>query len=309
MAAQFIPPPPVGGAPFAARPTSPRGLYRTFGMPESLVRIHFPRDANGNTSTQSGPWYWWYTRQQPQYFSFFFTAWGRFPFFPMIKILQIDPRKPEPVPFVGFSTLEQAVKSGKPDIEFGRFQFTNEHFWETVQNNGEQNLTGPRKKPLFDLIKGRPTARPQTGGSITSIIQSAVQLWRSDWVGEAAAYNSIAAGVGAGGFQYHGQPALYSVPLPAGPPTSVSVFQASLASFKAYLGPVPATAFFNINTFTTQAYAFTLNVGQLDDKKWNMAEFPPLDSTLVGNGSSSRISGDYSGFGRTDFNLAGPNIM
>lgn len=308
MPAQFNPPPGPGAAPYAARPSSPRGLYRTFGAPESLVRIHFPRADNGNTATQSAPWFWWYTRQQPAYFSFLFTEWVRLNAFSIIKILQIDPRQPIPTPFVGVNTLEAAIKSEQPDVAWGRFRFRNEHFWELMRDNGSQNRGQPRAMPAFDTVNGMPTARPNTG-NISQIIRKAVTGWKTNWNTEAATYNAIAAAVPGTGFHYPGQPSLYSVPLPAGPPTTITTFQNSLENFRAYLGPIPGSAFFNINTFTTQAYAFVLNVGQLNDQRWNMSTFPPLDSTIIGNGSASRISRDYGGYGQTDLLYAGPQLV
>jgi hypothetical protein len=304
MAAQFVPAPGAGQAPFAARPNTPRGLYRTFGAPESLLSIHFPTNPNDQKNT-SNPWYWYLDFQQPYAFSFLFTKWVRLPSFTVIKILAIDTQPIVPIPPVGAKTLEQAM-SGNPDVTFGRIDFKDQRFW---------TLLG-KPKPKFNETRGKITAAA-AGQDINGQIKSAAQLYQNDWNGEAATYNRIAAGVGGGGFHYPGQPSLFAIPLPDGPPTTISRFQQQLDGFlttppgpgAAFLGPVPASAFFNINTFTTQAYAFTLKVGQLDPKKWNMSVFPPVPTASIGNGSPSQQSDNYSGFGATPFLVAGPNLV
>jgi hypothetical protein len=105
------------------------------------------------------------------------------------------------------------------------------------------------------------------------------------------------------------------VGFPEGPPTTLTEFISSINAFTKplplspnarFLGPLPGGACFNIDTLNTPAYAFTIRVGQLNPKKWNMSVFPPLDSTKVGNGSSSFISGKYDGFGQTPFPFTGP---
>jgi hypothetical protein len=315
MASQFGNLPP-GAAPLGPRPASPRGLYRQFGMPERLLRIHFPeKDPNKDPAT-SNPWYWWFDLQQPFEFSFLFTSWFRLPDFSIIKILQIDSQTLTPIPKVGHATLEDAVKRGIPDTAWGRIDFKDDRFWGLITDNGKQNKGGPKAKPKFNEVNGQIKAR-DTKTDINGIISAAANRWQNNWNGDAKTYNALASGVGAGGFHYPGQPSLFSIPLPAGPPTTIAHFAAQLNNFvsnlhgpwvdAAYLSSVPASAHFNINTFTTDATAFTVKVGQLNPKKWNMSVFPPLDSTLIGNGSSSQISGDYSGFGQTPFPVTNPS--
>lgn len=317
MANQFDPMPPQGAAPYAPRPSSPRGLYRQFGAPESLLRIHFPnRDPNQNPST-SNPWYWWITQVRPSYFSFLFTRWVRLPAFPIIKILQIDSQQLVPTPPVGFTNIQSAIAGWNPDI-FGRFDERDQKFWDLITNedNGKNDKM-PRAKPPFDVIKGQIRARQQ-GVNINNVIRAAVTRFRDNFNALANGYNAIAAGVGPDGFHYPGQNSPFNFPLPDGPPTTISHFQLQLNSFvqgppylqsAAYIGPISGTAFFNINTFTTQAQAFAISIGQLDPKKWNMSVFPPLDSTRIGNGASSFISGDYGGYSSTPFPLHGLEIM
>lgn len=275
------------------------------------MSIHFPTKPQDQTNS-STPWYWYFDFQQPQYFSFLFKGWLRLPDFTIIKILQIDPRQPIPVPPVGFNSLEQAVRAGNPDVTFGRFDFKDDRFWTLIGS----------PKPKFNEVRGKIEAR-DTKTNINAIIKKAVQGFGTSWNGEANTYNKIAAGVGANGFHYPGQPSLFKLPLPDGPPTTVSRFNSQLSGFlstppgsgAAFLGPVPSSAFFNINTNTTQAYAFTLKVAQLDPRAWNMGVFPPVPApppTVKGltlDSDASAASGDYSGFGATPFIIAGPQLV
>lgn len=324
MASQFTPAPPDGGAPLLPGPTSPRGLYRQFGAPESLLRIHFPKDPNKDPKT-SNPWYWYFDFQQPMAFSFLAGVWGpgwvRRAIEPVIKILASDTQPEIPIPPVGFTSLEAAIKNGNT-ASFGRLDTTSDLFWALVlRNDGASPPTNqkmPHTKPAFNVVRGQIQAR-DSKTNINSIIQNAAKTFEADWRGEAATYNALASSLldVAGGFhlQDHFQPALFSVGLPDGPPTTLTHISQQLNAFKLplpisgdarFLGPVPISAFFNINTITTDAYAFTLKVGQLDPKKWNMSVFPPLDATKIGNGTGSFFSGDFSGFSSTPFPFSGP---
>lgn len=311
MASQFGNLPP-GAAPYGPRPDSPRGLYREFGMPESLLRIHFPaRDPNKNPST-SNPWYWYYELQQPYAFSFLAPptwgpGWVRIPFFGVIKILAIDTQKLVPIPKVGQTSLENAVKRGIPDVAWGRIDFREQSFWDLVlAGDAGQNAGMPKTKPKFDTINGQIKARDNKT-NINKQIEAGANQFATDWNGNAAGYNTQAAGVDpTAGFHPTGFKNLFRLALPTGPPTTFSQFANQLGDGKHFQGPIPTTAFFNFNTFTTDAYAFSLKVGQLDPNKWNMSEFPPLDSTKIGNGLASAKSKNYSGFGRTAFPLHGP---
>lgn len=317
MASQFTPAPGPGAAPYAPRPASPRGLYRQFGMPESLLRIHFP----GEQKTTSNPWYWYVTRQRPQYFSFLFSEWVRLPVFPVIKILHIDTQPLIPTPPVGYTSVENAIKAGAPPGPvFGRFDERDQKFWDLIVRRDDlsRNQDFPfRGKPKFNVVKGQIKARDGKT-NINKIIRTAIQQFNKNFNTLANEYNDIAANVAPSGFHYPGQRSPFNIPLPDGPPTTLSHFAAQLDAFlggppylqsAAYLGPISGTAFFNINTFTTQAYSFTINVGQLDPKKWNMSVFPPLDATIIGNGAGSFFTGDYSGYGPNPFPLSGLEIM
>jgi hypothetical protein len=287
-------------------------------MPESLLRIHFPnRDPNKNPAT-SNPWYWYFDRQQPYAFSFLFTRWYRLPDFGIIKILQIDSQSLVPIPMVGFTGVEDAIKSShsQPDVNWGRIDFREDRFWGLITDNGSQNKGGPKKKPNFDQINGQIRAR-DSKTNINKIISDAAHRWQDNWNGDAGVYNAAAAQVAGDGFHWQHQHGLFSIPQPSGPPTTISHFAQELHAFAdtphgpwvnaAYLSSLPPSACFNINTFTTDATAYTVKVGQLDPKKWNMSVFPPLDSTKIGNGSASQISGDYNGFGNTPFPFENPS--
>lgn len=308
---------PPGSAPYSPRPSSPRGLYRTFGAPESLLRIHFPNDDPNNNPNTSNPWYWWITQVHPNYFSFFAPGgWVRGAFFPIIKILQIDPRKPIPTPAVGFTSIEAAIAGWNPDI-FGRFDEREQKFWDLITHNDDRNPGQPRSKPLFNVVKGQVQARTP-GQNINATIKSAINRFLINFNGLAQGYNVAAGGVSGGGFHYTGQTSGFNFPLPNGPPANVLNFQKQLNAFvsgppygsgAAYIGPVSATAFFNINTFTTQAQAFGISIGQLDPNQWNMSVFPPVQAKFIGNGRPSGKTNDYSGYGPTPFPLHGLEIM
>jgi hypothetical protein len=153
--------------------------------------------------------------------------------------------------------------------------------------------------------------------SFQQMIRDHVFRWRDRWNQLAADYNAQAASVSpVNGFQYVHQADRYQILLPDGPPTFQSQFQSQTQAFVRlasptgrYLGAVPGSAFFNINTMTTQAYAFTIAVGQLDPNDWDMSVFPPrlsAGSLLI---KSSRVSGDYRGYGPTPIPFSGPVIQ
>lgn len=315
---QFNPQPPLG-TPQAPRPASPRGFYH-FGAPESLLRIHFPDDNNENTYAY--PWYWYYPLQQPQLFSFLGGVWGpgwvRQPTVPVIKILAADTQPIVPIPQVGFGSVEAAAAAGNP-ASFGRINFNPPQFWmlateQAIQSNGrvtDRPKFGNKKGLLVNQNRGIATT------SFQQQIENAVERWRDRWNSLASAYNSLAASVSpVNGFQYPGQANAYPIHLPDGPPTSISAFSAQLALFAnqanpegRYMGPVPGTAFFNINTITTQGYAFTIAVGQLDDNDWDMSVFPPRRASGSLTIRPSAISGDYNGFSSTPVPYSGPILI
>ena len=313
---QFNPAPPQG-SPYSGRTATPRGLYE-FGMPESLIRINFPDDQDENTAL---PWYWYYPTQQPLYFSFLGGVWGpgwvREPIFSVIKILAADTQPMRPVPQVGFGSVEAAARAGNP-ASFGRINFTPPHFWFLATN---QDITGGRvqDRPRFAVRNGilHNTNRGISQTSFRQQIEEDVTRWHDRWNLLASQYNAQAAGVSASeGFRYVHQAEQYRVLLPSGPPTFVSQFQTELALFAnagnpagRYMGPVPGTAFFNINTITTQAYAFRIAIGQLNDAEWDMNVFPPREVSNSLTIKSSLVTGKYNGFSATPVPFAGPQLV
>jgi hypothetical protein len=247
----------------------------------------------------------------------------RLPIFPVIKILQIDTQPEIPMPPYGFDSLEDAVKNGDPDAEWGRFNFTNDLFWELIKSNDVQNQGGPKKKPAFNMVKGLVKAR-DSQTNINKSIGDAAHLFETDWSGDAADYNHNAATnllnpsdpAAAAGFHYSHIHGRFAVEQPDGPTATFAGFAQQIGAFHLplplsnnarFLSALPVSACFNFNTITTDAYAYTIKVGQLDDKKWNMSVFPPIDATLIGNGSSSSVTGDYSGQGVSSFPLFNPS--
>lgn len=316
MATQGFGPLAPGQAPFAARPETPHGLYRTFGMPERLVAIHFP--AAQNQPNTSNPWYWWIDRVQPSYFSylappFWGRGWTRQKTFTIIKILPIDTQVPTPTPFVGFSTIEAAALGGNGDV-FGRFDEREDKFWDLITGQGGV----PHQKPKFNVVKGQIQTRAGDSTNINALVKNAINRFHDNFDVLANGYNQAAAGVAPAGFHYNGQKSPFNFPLPDGQPTTVGRFQQQLDGFvkgppylqgAAYIGPISGTAFFNINTFTTQAQAFTISVGQLDPNKWNMAVFPPVQASNAFGRRSSAKSKDYSGYGPLPFPIHGLEIL
>jgi len=285
------------------------GVYREFGMPDTLVRIHFPKKSN-----TSLPWFWYVPRQTPFYFSFLDGVWGpgwvRKQIYSVIKILPIDTQPEIPVTPVGFTSLEDAIRNGVPDVAWGRFRFTSNYFWKTIQNlgDGTTNPTGPRTKPLFDVVKGIPTDR-LTGKNLVPIktqITKAVNLWMADWNGMAASFNALCAAIDPAGDL--GFPSTtFSLPLPHF--ESIFDFFEQQAAEIIYMGAVPPSFIFGALNIVKTAYAFNYKLSQLDDKKWNMSVYPPLDSTVIGNGVGSAISKDYGGYSSTvDFPIQGVDL-
>jgi hypothetical protein len=288
-------------------------------MPERLLRIHFPADGNNNPKT-SNPWYWWIDRVQPNYFSFFAPphwgpGWVRQTTFTLIRILAIDTQVPVQTPFVGFTSIEQAIRSGNSDT-FGRFDERFQQFWDLINSASGKNPGQPKEKLKFNVVKGQIQSRD--GTNINAKIKSAVTRFKDNFDELANGYNRLAAAVKPdGGFQYQLQNSPFNIPLPS-KPTTLAKFAQQVQSFiagppyaptPAYLGPISGTAIFNINTFTTQAQAFTISIGQLDPNKWNMAVFPPVEASNAFGGRASAKSNDYSGYSSTPFPLHGLEIM
>lgn len=295
-------------------------------MPESLLRIHFPSKATDPKTAK--PWYWYYNRQQPMNFAYLAPphwgpGWVRAAIYPVIKILAIDTQPIVPFPAYGFTSLENAIAQGDPDGEWGRLDFRSDLLWQLILGNGEQNPTMPTKKPLFNQVKGLIKAR-DSKTNINAMIQQAAKQFEADYSGDAADYNSTATTSliataepdQPAGFHYNHVHGRFAVEQPDGPPTTFALLPQQLGAFHLplplssqarYLSSLPVSACFNFNTINTSAYAYTLKVAQLDDKKWNMSVFPPVDSTIIGNGHSSANSKDYSGFGITSFPLFNPS--
>jgi hypothetical protein len=319
MAGQFTPPPPPG-TPYQPRPPSPRGLYR-FGFPEKPLRINFPEE-DGASSTTSQPWYWFIPDQQPYYFSYLAGVWGpgwvRLPTFPVVKILAADTQQLVPVPPLGWASVEDAALAGNTN-SFGRINFNPPHFWMLATADALPDSGRPTDRPNFGDQKGLMVNQSR-GVSTTAFsqqIRDFVFTWRDRWNALAADYNAQAAAVSAvGGFQYVHQTERYPILLPSGPPTFQSRFQSETQAFVQqasvagrYLGAVPGSAFFNLNTMTTQAYAFSIAVGQLDANDWDMSVFPPRQTSGSLLLKPSRITGDYRGYGSNPIPFSGPAIQ
>lgn len=294
-------------------------------MPETLKAIHFPTSPN---PSQALPWYWWFDRQQPMSFVFLAppkwgVGWMRLPIFPVIKILQIDTQPEIPLPPYGFKTLEDAIANGDPDSEWGRLDFRNDLFWELVKGNDTQNKGMPKTKPLFNQSNGLIQAR-DSKTNINKTIQTAAKQFEADWDGDAGDYNHNAATNllnptdpgAASGFHYTHVHGRFAVEQPDGPTATFAGFAQQLGAFHLplplsnnarFLGALPISACFNFNTITTAAYAYTIKVGQLDPKKWNMSVFPPIDATIIGNGTASDKTKDFSGFGSSAFPQFNPS--
>lgn len=278
----------------------PHGPYR-FGMPDALIRIHFP------SINFAAPWYWWFPRQRPFYFSFLAPQGGWGPgwvckqIFGIIKILPIDTQPEVPTFAVGETTLEDSVLNGIPNGNFGRFQFTEDFFWRLIG----------LKKPQFDVIKGIPTVRTGAAPNIGNAIKTAVRTWESDWNGTAQSFNSAAQGVGGGG-DYGVAKSAFALPLP---PPNTSIPQIENIFSDVFFGPVPPTFIFETGKagITKQGYGFTIRVSQLDARDWDMSVFPPrkVERGRIGFPESSAISQDYGGYsgGVLSFPFIGPILV
>lgn len=278
-----------------------------FGFPDTLVGIHFP--AGGyqppDAPIASYPWYWWIgPPARPYYFQFeaapyWGNGWQRTQAYPQIRILPIDTQgPPKPSTNEGYTTLENAIDNGGPDVAFGRFKFQDNFFWKVMGV----------KKPEFFVREGRPEQtqaqlrNPKTK-PIDKVIGQTVKSWNTKWNFGAKTFNGNAA---AGALvrptaQYVFPSTQFALPLPTDPTVAGLLFNPT----KFYLGPVPGGFWFNGGTVQIykQAYSFSMNVGQLSLQRWNQSVFPPTRNP------SGFKTFDCSGYGQTDFPLSGPQIV
>lgn len=273
-----------------------------FGFPDVLVRINFPEGG----PSQARPWYWFFPRQRPSYFSFLAPqggwgpGWVCKPIFGVIKILPIDTQPEIPVPPVGFTTLEGSIDNGVPNGNFGRFQFTEDFFWRLIGVH----------KPIFEVHAGLPTSR-YPKGNIGKVINDAVKLWKNDWNLTAQSFNGSAQSVGGDG-SYGGVSSAFALPLPP-PNSSIPVIQNIFQDI--FFGPVPPTYVFETGMagITKQGYGFTIDIGQLDPRSWDMSRFPPIrvEPGRLGVPESSALSGDFGGYsgGVLSFPFVGPILV
>jgi hypothetical protein len=259
------------------------GIYN-FGMPDVLIRIHFPNKENqGRPQNESLPWFWYLSPPEaPYYFQYISPnakpsgrGWQRTQNFPMIKILPIDTQVLQPTPILGFKTLEDAIDNGEPDAAYGRFQFTDNFFWKVM---------GFKRPPDFVVNQGKPTGPAKAKPPISTVIRNAVQRWRSHWNFGASDFNKKA---GANlpsttdGVSYDFPSTQFALPLPSAPDIATAAAQAQ--EQLVYLGPVPGGFWFMQGHIAIykQAYSFHMNVGQLDFNHWRMDEWPPRRTGLT----------------------------
>lgn len=293
-----------------------------FGWPSELVDIHFPRRENPNISF---PWFWYLKRQRPYYFQYISpqaggVGWQCTQNLPLIKILPIDPRQLVPTTTVGFGSLEEAItrsNSGEPisDDAWGRFVFgpkgggIGRFFWAVIGT----------AIPEFTEQKGLLLQKPDhRGPDILPAVADAVTLWRTDWNLNAASTNTGYQGVSSDG--------TYSTIMGGGafrikvPRANIPLPELAATNGQWYFGPVPPTEVFETGQalFWKQAYAFTMEIAQLDSRKWDMSVFPPKDTTITDPTNPgfterppSSISGDYKGINPffPAFPLNGPIIV
>lgn len=284
-----------------------------FGWPDVLVNIHFPQDSPGAATT----WYWYYPVQTPNYFSYLGGVWGPGwvcqPTFSVIKILAIDTVPIVAAPAVGFKNLEDAALHGTPDSTFGRFNFTDQWFWDVAGIDKpffEQNSKGI----IYDPVTHKTS-------TLQKKVTQAVQTWAGKWNSLAAQFNAdtVAVDPGSAHYAYPSSPfgsENFPIPLPE-PNISISQFAREFANHDIYLGPVPGTEIFRTGfaMITKQGYAFKIAIGKLNPHTWDMSKYPPRfnggepDVSTFGVHPSAG-TGDFGGFSpNVNFPQSGPIIV
>lgn len=267
-------------------------LYRYGGIYDFLQDVHFPKKKK--PVNVSEPWYWYLERQNPTYFSFLGNTWGpgwgARHILPVIKILAVDTQPETPTEFVGATSLEDAADtyiqrwdsagpSGRlDDLFFGRISFGDPFFWKVLGKKFPKWITG-FKDGLMKSRVGDPNPPAET------YIKNATTLFYQKWNEASRAYSdhSLSVPPDGGGFlpiTSHG----FAIPFPH--PTvkeggNVSGLLKQLDEQRAWFGPIPQTAWVNINLINTQSYAFTFGFGQLDAKRWDLSTWPPRRTTTL----------------------------
>lgn len=257
----------------------------TFGWPDELVDIHFPK--RGLPKDVSLPWYYYLTQQTPTFFQYIGTqanppgrGWQCTPNLPIIKILPIDTQKLTPTSQVGFSSIEEAVRrtnDGEPISQdaWGRFNFKNSFFWKVMG----------LKPPTWASFKTGLPFNPIKAQfpPVDQYIGNAVNDWRNRWNREADQFNSMTLRVDPnGGYGAYG-PGLYALPVPG---VGYSTFPAQKLQELAgqfYFGAIPPFVTFERGQalIFKQSFAFQYEIAQLDPAVWDMNVFPPQDATAV----------------------------
>lgn len=291
-------------------------MVYNFGMPDVLVGIHFPHGNQGKPLVESLPWYWYLSPpERPYYFQYIGPlahgfGWQRTQNAPLIKILASDTQTLTPTPVLGFSSLEDAIDNGAPDQAFGRFQFTDDFFWKVM--NWPQTHKG-QLRPEFQVIQGRPTGTAKQKPPISKAITQTVTKWKNQWNFGASNFNASVASVlpsNADGVAYPFPKTQFAVPLPTA--TSVPDIAAAAVAGDTYLGPIPGGFWFSGGQVKIykQAYAFRMNIAQLNFTDWRMDVFPPQRTHPKGDYFTGGFETfDCSGYGLTTFPLAGPQII
>jgi hypothetical protein len=266
-----------------------------FGGPlDYLVDIHFPTQDRRKTPPDIvGPWFWYLTRQTPSFFVYLGGGWGQGWEFrqllPIIKILPIDTQVEVPTSEVGFGSIEEAIdrtNAGQPISQdaWGRFYFNGpqaDKFWWKVG--------GKAKPPEYKMTKGCPTQLrdPKTGLPIgeplADVFQTAVHHWRDCWNNGATTHDSAAAGVSGDGTYTCVLPFNGGFGVPGPRPDEPIPELSKRLGVDQYFGAIPSTEIFSSGQahIFKQAWAFTMQVAQLDAAEWDFTHFPPKRTSLL----------------------------
>lgn len=264
-------------------------LYNYGGPFDFLERIHFPKRGSRFPPWVSQPYYYFLELQLPTYFSYLGGVWGSGwaarANLPVIKILAADTQPIVPTTVVGHPSLEAAADTyvrrwdeGHPlAVEsFGRINPKDKFFWKVL------GMQFPKWAAKLDGLAQHNANSPFP--AIGPYMKKAVTKYFTQWDADSNAYTAHSTTVPADGGNFlpvtqHS----FKVPFPH--PTlkeggNFRQLNQQIAREEAWFGPIPASAWTNINLINTQSYAFTYGFGQLDPDEWDLSAWPPRRTSI-----------------------------
>lgn len=245
-----------------------------------LVEIHFD---NG------GPWYYFAPTQQSENFCLDGgvtdtvdqpNKWFVQPFLSYISFEPAFPAARIPAAKLGQDSLEEAVEKGVPLSDYFPIDMTGLPP-ELMTPKHDQSGTGPFDTPNIWQMTGipQPITQDKNKNPITDtskltrkLKKTVAKKFESVWNQTAKAYNARSHSVDGTTGEWHLPPPEWDFKCtgPGDPSDGIHRF--------AFTGALPAAwnLFGGRAQILTPAYAATIQVGQLDPKKWDTSVFPPV---------------------------------